>query len=108
MALVDGQCPACQSLDVGQYGQQAHGTQRYRCTHRDGPRTLFLLPSHDNGRLPAGQQPVVAMTRNGRGVRERVRVLQGSAATVIDVLKKSASHHAGERKTAPHACSSTG
>ena len=88
MAFVQVQCPDCHSTDVVQYGKQANGTQRYRCNHRDGPRTIFLLQYQDKGRLPAVRQPIVDMTLNGSGVRDIVRVLRVSSATVIDVLKK--------------------
>jgi len=90
MAFVQVQCPDCHSTDVVQYGKQANGTQRYRCNHRDGPRTIFLLQYQDKGRLPAVRQPIVDMTLNGSGVRDIVRVLRVSSATVIDVLKKKA------------------
>jgi transposase-like protein len=90
MALVDGQCPQCQSIEVVQCGKQAKGPQRYRWNHRDGPRTMVLLQDHDKGRRPAGTQRIVAMTLHGRGVREIVRVLRVSAATVINGLKKKA------------------
>mgnify|MGYP001154650846 FL=1 len=43
MALVYVHCPECQSIDVVQYGNQANGTQRYRCNNRDCLRTIFLL-----------------------------------------------------------------
>src|SRR5262245_8668324 len=56
MALVDVHCPACQSINVVQYGKQANGTQRYRCNNRDCPRTIFLLQYTDKGRLPAVKQ----------------------------------------------------
>jgi transposase-like protein len=56
MALVHVQCPHCHSIDVVQYGQQANGTQRYRCNNPDCPRTIFLLQYHDKGRLPAVKQ----------------------------------------------------
>ena len=88
MALVYVHCPECQSLDVVQYGKQANGTQRYRCNNRDCPRTIFLLQYADKGRLPAVKQQIVDMTLNGSGVRDIVRVLGVSSATVIDVLKK--------------------
>jgi len=88
MALVHGQCPQCQRIDVVQYGQQSNGTQRYRCNNPDCPRTIFLLQYHDKGRLPAVKQQIVAMTLNGSGVRDIVRVLRVSSATVINVLKK--------------------
>jgi transposase-like protein len=76
MALVYVHCPECQSIDVVQYGKQANGT-----------RTIFLLQYHDKGRLPAVKQQSVDMTLNGSGVRDIVRVLGISSATVIDVLK---------------------
>ena len=88
MALVYVHCPECQSIDVVQYGKQANGTQRYRCNNRDCPRTIFLLQYADKGRLPAVKQQIVDMTLNGSGVRDIVRVLRVSSATVIDVLKK--------------------
>ena len=88
MALVSVHCPECQSIDVVQYGKQANGTQRNRCNNRDCPRTIFLLQYSDKGRLPAVKQQIVDMTLNGSGVRDIVRVLGVSSATVIDVLKK--------------------
>jgi transposase-like protein len=88
MALVYVHCPECQSINVVQYGKQANGTQRYRCNNRDCPRTIFLLQYSDKGRLPAVKQQIVDMTLNGSGVRDIVRVLGVSSATVIDVLKK--------------------
>src|SRR5229473_5003273 len=88
MAFVQVQCPDCHSTDVVQYGKQANGTQRYRCNNRDCSRTIFLLQYHDKGRLPAVKQQIVDMTLNGSGVRDIVRVLGVSSATVIDVLKK--------------------
>src|SRR2546426_12755043 len=88
MAFVQVQCPDCYRIDVVQCGQQANGTQRYRCNNRDGPRTIFLLQYQDQGRLPAVKQPIVDMTLNGSGVRDIVRVLRVSSAMVINVLKK--------------------
>src|SRR5437588_12208832 len=88
MAFVQVQCPDCHSTDVVQYGKQANGTQRYRCNNRDCSRTIFLLQYQDKGRLPAVKQQIVDMTLNGSGVRDIVRVLRVSSATVIDVLKK--------------------
>ncbi len=88
MALVYVQCPQCQSIDVVQFGKQANGTQRYRCNNRECPRTIFLLQYQDKGRLPAVKQQIVDMTLNGSGVRDIVRVLRVSSATVINVLKK--------------------
>jgi transposase-like protein len=47
-----------------------------------------LLQYSDKGRLPEVKQQIVDMTLNGSGVRDIVRVLRVSSATVIDVLKK--------------------
>jgi insertion element IS1 protein InsB len=88
MAFVQVQCPDCHSAEVVQYGKQANGTQRYRCDNLDCPRVIFLLQYHDKGRLPAVKQQIIDMTLNGSGVRDIVRVLRVSSATVIDVLKK--------------------
>jgi insertion element IS1 protein InsB len=88
MAFVQVQCPNCHSTDVVQYGKQANGTQRYRCNNPDCPRAIFLIQYHDQGRLAAVKQQIVDMTLNSSGVRDIVRVLRVSAATIIDVLKK--------------------
>jgi len=90
MALVHVQCPQCHSIDVVQYGLQANGTQRYRCNHRACARTIFLRQYQDEGCLPAVTQHIVAMTLNGSGVRDIVRALRVSAATVINVRKNKA------------------
>jgi transposase-like protein len=87
MALVHVQCPQCQRIDVVQDGKQANGTQRYRWNNLDCPRIIFLLQYQDKGRLPAVKQQIVDMTLNGSGVRDIVRILGVSSATVIDVLK---------------------
>src|SRR5215813_10850090 len=97
MAFVQVQCPDCYSTDVVQYGKQANGTQRYRCNNRDCPRTIFLLQYQDKGRLPAVKQQIVDMTLNGSGVRDIVRVLRVSSATVIDVRKKKSRPSTGGR-----------
>jgi transposase-like protein len=39
--------------------------------------------------VPAVKQQIVDMTLNGSGVRDIVRVLKVSSATVMDVLKKT-------------------
>jgi insertion element IS1 protein InsB len=99
MAFVQVQCPDCHSADVVQYGKQANGTQRYRCDNPDCPRVIFLLQYHDKGRLPAVKQQIVDMTLNGSGVRDIVRVLRVSSATVIDVLKKKRAHDQTRQRT---------
>ena len=86
MALVYVHCPECQSIEVVQEGKQAKGTQRYRCNNHDCPRPIFLFQYSDKGRLPAVKQPIVDRTLNGSGVRDIVRVLGVSSATVIEVL----------------------
>src|SRR6516164_8824228 len=82
MAFVHVQCPDGHRTDVGQYGQHAHGTQRSRGNHRDGPRTLCLLPYQDKGRLP-GNLVNISVTSvdtsadcaSGRGLRARTATL---------------------------------
>jgi transposase len=94
MAVVSVQCPQCQGIRVVKYGQQANGTQRYRCHDPDYPRRIFLLQYRDTGRLPAIKQRIVDLTLNGCGVRDIVRVLGVSSAAVVNPLKKrpQASH----------------
>ena len=46
------------------------------------------LQYQDKGRLPAVKQQIIDMTLNGSGVRDIVRVLRFSSATVITVRKK--------------------
>src|SRR4029453_14520993 len=60
----------------------------HTCNNGDWPRSIFLVQYADKGRLPAVKQQIVDMTLNGSGVRDIVRVLRVSSATVIDVLKK--------------------
>jgi insertion element IS1 protein InsB len=88
MAVVHVQYPQCQSIAVVKYGKQANGTQRYWCQNRACARRILLLTYHDKGRLPAVQQQIADMTLNGSRVRDIVRVLGVSAATVIATLKK--------------------
>ena len=88
MVQVPVRCPQCQGINVVRYGKQPNGTQRYRCDNVDCPRTIFLLQDHDKGRLPEVKRYMVDMTLNGSGVRDIVRVLGVSSATVIDTLKK--------------------
>jgi transposase-like protein len=88
MAVVPVQCPQCQSSAVVKYGKQPNGTQRYRCQNADCARHIFLLAYQDKGRLPEVKRQIVDLTLNGSGVRDIVRVLGVSSATVIATLKK--------------------
>jgi transposase-like protein len=88
MAVVPVQCPQCRGISVVKYGQQANGAQRSRCHNPDCPRRIFLWHYHDTGRLPAVKQQIVDLTRNGCGVRNLVRVLAVSSATVVNTLKQ--------------------
>jgi transposase-like protein len=87
MVQVPVQCPPCRGINGVRYGKQPKETQRDRCDNVDCPRPIFLLPSHDTGRRPEGKRYRVDRTLNGRGVRDIVRVLGVSAATVLDTLK---------------------
>jgi transposase-like protein len=88
MAVVPVQCPQCQGIHVVKYGKQANGAQRYRCNNADCPRHIFLLQYHDTGRLPEIKQRIVDLTLNGCGVRDIVRVLRVSSATVVNTRNK--------------------
>jgi len=88
MAVVPVQCPQCAGIHVVRYGKQANGAQRYRCNNPDCPRRIFLLQYRATGRLPETKQRIVDLTLNGCGVRDIVRVLGVSSATVIHTLKK--------------------
>jgi transposase-like protein len=67
---------------------QANGAQRYRCNNPDRTRRILVLQYHDTGRSPEIKRQIVDLTLNGCGVRDIVRVLRVSSATVIDTLKK--------------------
>jgi transposase-like protein len=88
MAVVPVQCPQCHGISVVKYGKQANGTQRYRCNDPDCTRRIFLLQYHNTGRLPEIKQRIVDLRLNGCGVRDIVRVLGVSSATVIHTIKK--------------------
>ena len=82
------------------HGSTTHRTQRYRGTNlSDSAQTLLLEDSHQ-GRMPAVTQHILEMRLNGRGRRDRARVLPISPITAIDAFKKSASD-------ATHQCSGT-
>jgi transposase-like protein len=80
-------CPQCQSTAVVKYGKPPNGAQRYRCQNLDCARRIFLLAYQDKGRLPEVKRQMVDLTLNGSGVRDIVRVLKVSSATLIDTLK---------------------
>jgi transposase-like protein len=101
MALVHVQCPSCQSTDVVKYGKQANGTQRYRCDNAACARRIFLVQYQHQGRRPEIKRQIVDMTLNGSGVRDIVRVLSVSSATVIDVLKKKGAGLTAGQRTPP-------
>jgi insertion element IS1 protein InsB len=73
---------------VVRYGRQANGEQRYRCTNVDCERRIFLLHSHNTGRLPEVKRQMVDMALNGSGSRDTARVLGVSPTTVISTRKK--------------------
>jgi len=89
MVYVPVQCPYCQSTEVIMAGNQANGTQRYRCQNGQCARRIFLLQYQDRGRVPEILRQVVDLALNGSGIRDTARVLRISPTTVIAVLKKS-------------------
>jgi len=91
-------CPHCHSSEVLKAGKQANGTQRSQCQNEQGVRRIFLLHSHDRGRVPEVRRHVVDLALNGSGIRDTARVLRISPTTVIAGLKKTS--HASTRQ--PH------
>ena len=102
MAVAPVQCPQCHGTSVVKYGKQANGTQRYRCNDPDCTRRIFLLRYRNTGRLPEIKQRIVDLTRHGCGVRDIVRVLGVSSATVIHTLKKGHRPPTGQQAKAPN------
>jgi transposase-like protein len=96
VAVVAVQCPECGSYEVGRYGRQANGEQRYHCNNGNCERKIFLLQYHNTGRLPAVKRQIVAMALNGSGIRDAARVLGVSTMTVVRPSKKSAGTPPGE------------
>jgi transposase-like protein len=88
VAVIEVQCPQCESRDVVKNGRQANGEQRYRCNNLGCERTIFLLQYHNKGRVPAVKRQIVDMALNGSGIRDTARVLGVSPTTVITPLKK--------------------
>ncbi len=88
MALVQVQCPNCNSIDVIKYGTLPTGEQRYFCNNPDCEKKTFLLNYKYNGRLPEVKNKIIDMALNGSGIRDTDRVLEISPTTVIEVLKK--------------------
>jgi transposase-like protein len=87
LAAVPVQCLQCHRSYVVKYGKQANGTQRYRSNGPDGTRRNFLLQYHNTGCLPETKQRIVDLMLNGCGMRDTVRVLGVSSATIINTLK---------------------
>jgi insertion element IS1 protein InsB len=83
MAFEPIHCPTCHGVDVVKYGKTADGKQRFRCQNVQCECTTFLRAYRDQGLLPEVKHKIVAMSRNGRGIRDIARVLHISPRTVI-------------------------
>ena len=81
-------CPECRSPEVGNYGRQANGEQRYRCMNSQCRRRIFLPQYHNSGWEPKVKRQVVEVALNGSGIRDTARVLGVSPTTVMTTLKK--------------------
>ncbi len=88
MALVQVQCPNCNSINVVKYGTLPTGEQRYLCNNINCEKKTFLLSYKYNGRLPEVKNKIIDMALNGSGIRDTARVLEISPTTVIEALKK--------------------
>jgi transposase-like protein len=94
MVLIPVLCPHCQSDQVIKGGKTQAGKQRYKCQNADCSHYSFQLDLTYKGRLPKVKEQIVDMALNGSGIRDTVRVLKISSATVINELKKKNRHSA--------------
>ena len=92
MTCIAVRCPSCHSDQIVQRGTTRHGTQRYLCHKTAGPRQSFLLEYRDHGRLPAVQQPIIAMRLNASGMRDTARVLRIRTDPVLRVRRNKQAH----------------
>ena len=96
MVLKSIACPTCQCTEVVKYGKTSDGKPRFLCQNPLCSRQTFLLEYAYKGRLPEVKRQIVDMTMNGSGIRDIARVLHISPTTVIETLKKRASHTGSE------------
>lgn len=101
MASLPIRCPACQNTAVIPPGITAQGTPRYRWKHSRCLYQTFLLASSHHGRRPEVKRQRLAMTLNGRGLRDLARVLPSSPTSVMDALQQSAAASTRSRTSPP-------
>jgi transposase-like protein len=75
--------PHCQSDAVVRDGKTRNGKERCRGSQSAQCGRTVLQSSSYPGCLPPVKQPIVEMTRNGRGIRDLVRGLQVGPHTVL-------------------------
>lgn len=83
-------CPRCSSRHIIKNGTTAQTKQRYRCK-KCGKSFLFMLDYTYRACVPLLRSLIVPMTLNGSGIRDTVRVLNISANTVLNRLRRAAS-----------------
>ena len=76
-------CPTCHGVAVVKYGKTSDGKQRFRCQNPVCKGVTFIDNYTYQGILPEVKRTIVAMSRNGRGIRDIARVLHVSPSTVI-------------------------
>ena len=81
-------CPFCQSTNVVKNGKSKQGKQRYRCRHKECPRSTFIRDYTHYGYKPEVKQKIIEMAVNASGIRDTARVFSISTHTVIKQLKK--------------------
>lgn len=81
-------CPDCGSDNIIKHGRLATGKQRYLCQNSNCLRRTFVLSTKQPERKREVKQKMVEMALNGSGIRNTVRVLYVSSATVVKELKK--------------------
>ena len=79
-------CPVCQQPEaVYRHGTAPDGAQHYRCTTC---RRTFQMHYRHKVHEPGTRARILALARNGSGIRDTARVLRISPQPVLSELKK--------------------
>jgi insertion element IS1 protein InsB len=88
MTFLSGRCPHGQSAQIVKRGKPGCGTQRYLGQSTTCATGSVLLDYRYQGRLPAVNHQIIAMSLNASGVRDTARVLRISTDTVFSEIRK--------------------
>ena len=75
----------CESENIVKYGTNPKGKQRLKCKEC---KKTFQQEYSNNAATLDTKLMIIKMSLNGSGIRDISRVLEVSANTVLDVLKK--------------------